>query len=115
MRKVAKIHPTKQPRRPHFIREWAEHRGYTNQSELASTLACDKSTVSRWYDGASPDEESQKRLAALFDCDRDAIFRHPEEDWMWRWFRSRSDDEIKRAKAMLEAAFPLRDKTGTHK
>ena len=108
---IARIHRGKQPKRPHFIQEWAERRGYDTQAELVEALGADKSVVSRWYDGASPGEEWQKKLVALFHCEEpDGIFRHPDEDWLARFFRKRSADEAQRARAMLEAAFPEKDK-----
>lgn len=103
---VDRIHKGKQPRRPHFIPDWAEARGYTSQVELAEALGADKSVVSRWYNGASPGEDWQQKLAALFSCEPESLFRHPEDDWMARFFRDRSMDELKRMKQMLEAAFP---------
>ena len=105
------IHKGRQPNRPHYIREWAEKRGYGTQAELTEALGADKSVVSRWYAGTSPSREWQDRLAALFGCERDGIFRHPDDDWMSRFFRNRSQDELDRMKQMLEAAFPAR-KTG---
>ena len=49
-------------------------------------------------------------LDALVAClqleDRDALFRHPDDDWMARFLRGRSDDEKKRIVTMLQAAFP---------
>jgi hypothetical protein len=110
---ISEIHKGKQPNRPHFIPEWAERRGYKNQADLADALDADKSVVSRWYSGTSPSKEWQKKLSSLFDCERDGIFRHPDDDWIAKFFRDRSDDEIKRMKQMLEAAFPPTRKTGT--
>jgi hypothetical protein len=101
------IHRSKQPNRPHFIPEWAERRGYKNQAELAEALDADKSVVSRWYSGTSPSKDWQTKLVDLFQCEEpDGIFRHPDDDWLAKFFRDRSDDEVERAKALLEAAFP---------
>lgn len=110
MGNVTRIHPSKQPNRPHFIAEWAETRGLP-QSDLADELGADKSTVSRWYGGASPSREWQEKLAALFQVEPESLFRHPSEDWFRRFFENRRKDEIERIKTMLEAAFP--DRTGT--
>lgn len=108
------IHRSKQPNRPHFIPEWAERRGYKSQAELAEALEADKSVVSRWYSGTSPSREWQEKLTALFHCeDREGIFRHPDDDWLTRFFRDRSADELQRMKQMLEAAFPRSKRTGT--
>lgn len=105
---VTRIHKGKQPNRPHFIPQWAELRGYRSQAELAEALGADKSVVSRWYNGASPSSDWQQKLAALFECDDPAdIFRSPNDDWIAKFFRDRPQDEIKRIKQTLEAAFPI--------
>lgn len=106
-----RIHKSKQPRRPHYIQEWAEARGYHTQAELAEQLGADKSLVSRWYSGASPSQEYQERLAGLFECEPESLFRHPDDDWFAKFFRDRSRDELLRIKTTLEAAFPKRDGT----
>jgi transcriptional regulator with XRE-family HTH domain len=99
----------KQHRRPHFIPEWAERRGLA-QGGLANLLGADKSVISRWYGGATPGEEWQTKLADLFGCDREGLFRHPDEEWLTKFFRDRSADEVDRMKQMLEAAFPPKSK-----
>lgn len=111
MSNVTQIHKSKQPRRPHYIREWAEMRGFETQAALAAALDIDKSVVSRWYNSTSPSAEHQERLAALFDCEPEALFRHPDDDWFARFFRGRKKDELERMKTVLEASFPRR--TGT--
>jgi transcriptional regulator with XRE-family HTH domain len=95
----------RQPRRPHYIEEWAIARDFT-QADLARELGADKSLISRWYHGSTPGTEWQAKLAALFECDEEALFRHPDDDWMARFFRNRKREEIERIKRMLEAAFP---------
>ena len=95
----------KQPRRPHYIPEWAEARNM-KQADLARELGVDKSVVSRWYHGTSPGTEWQAKLAALFHCEEESLFRHPDDDWMARFFRNRKREEIERMKQMLELAFP---------
>lgn len=107
---VSRIHKSKQPNRPHFIQEWAEKRNLT-QTDLARELDADKSVISRWYSGTTPSVDYQEKLAALFGCeDRESIFRHPDDDWITRFFRDRSIEEIQRMKQMLEAAFPKKKK-----
>lgn len=110
MSKHATIHSQKQPRRPHFIPEWAEKRNLS-QADLSRELGADKSIVSRWFHGSTPGVEWQERLAALFYCTPDAIFRHPNDDWMKRFFDGRSAEEIEHIKKSLEVTFPK--KTGT--
>lgn len=107
---IPRIHKGKQPRRPHFIQEWAEKRGLS-PTELAQEIGADKSVISRWYSGTSPSVEYQEKLAALFECEPESLFRHPDDDWLSRFFRNRSVEELRRMKQMLEAAFPR--KTGT--
>jgi DNA-binding transcriptional regulator YiaG len=99
------IHPSKQPRRPHHIEDWAKKRGLS-QSELADAIGADKGQVSRWYSGSSPSERWQKKLAAFFGCEPEALFRHPDDDWTARFLEGRSPEEIDRIKDTLKIAFP---------
>lgn len=108
---VTSIHRSRQPRRPHFIEAWAELRGLS-QADLARELGADKSVISRWFSGSTPSVEYQERLAALFGCEPESLFRHPNDDWLARFFASRTSDEVERMKQMLEAAFPTK-RTGT--
>jgi hypothetical protein len=108
MENVFTIHAMKQPRRPHHIVDWAAHRGL-RQVDIVEALGADKSLVSRWFNGATPSKPWQTRLAALFGCeDEEAIFRHPDDDWLARFLRGRPADEIERIKSTLETAFPRR-------
>jgi len=92
--------------RLHYIPEWAERRGLS-QADIARELDVDKSSVSRWFAGSMPTEKWLVPLAALLQVDEIAsLFRHPDDDWLERFFRGRSDDERQRIKATLEAAFP---------
>ena len=110
---LTEIHKSKQPRRPHFIREWAEARGIMSQVDLANELGADKSVVSRWYGGTSPTVEYQEKLAALFHCEPESLFRHPDDDWMAQFLSGRPREEIERIKRTLETAFPKRDGTNS--
>lgn len=105
MANIEHIHRGRQPKRPHHIPDWAELRG-KSQAEIARDLEADKSVVSRWFSGATPSEDWQLKLADYFGCDRESLFRHPNEDWLARFFRDRSNEEVERIKATLEAAFP---------
>lgn len=102
---TTQIHKGKQPRRPHFIPEWAEARNLT-QADLARELGADKSVVSRWFSGTTPGVEWQERLAALFHCEPESLFRHPDDDWFTRFFADRKREDIEKMKQMLEIAFP---------
>ncbi|WP_416349331.1 helix-turn-helix transcriptional regulator [Pararhodobacter sp.] len=104
------IHRSKQPRRPHHIVDWAEKYGHS-QADISAQLDVDKATVSRWFSGSTPNVESQAKLAALFHIEPEALFRHPDDDWLARFLRGRPPEEVERIKSTLEAAFP-RKKTG---
>lgn len=101
---------SKQPRRPHYIEAWAELRNL-KQADLARELGADKGLVSRWFNGSTPGVEWQERLAALFQCEVDDLFRHPNDNWIKRFFEGRSEEEIEHIKRSLEVTFPKR--TGT--
>lgn len=111
-RPVAQIYRNRQPRRPHYIPEWAEARGLT-QADLARELDADKSVISRWFSGTTPSVEWQEKLAALFGVVPEALFRHPDDDWIARFLRGRDPEEVDRIKRTLESAFPP-PKTGSH-
>lgn len=113
MNQVVQIHRGKQPRRPHYVQEWAEARGFDSQAELVEALGADKSTVSRWYSGSSPSVDWQERLAELFACEPESLFRHPDDDWIARFLRDRDREEIERIKRTMESAFPTKARTGT--
>ena len=102
---VHKLHSTRQPKRPHHIPAWAELRSL-KQSQIAEMLGADKSVVSRGFNGTTPGVEWQTKLAELFQCDPEALFRHPDDDWLRRFFQGRSREERERIQATLEAAFP---------
>jgi transcriptional regulator with XRE-family HTH domain len=103
------IHKGRQPRRPHYIAEWAERR-HMSQADLARELGADKSVISRWFAGSTPGTEWQQRLADLFEIEPESLFRSPDDDWLARFFAGRQRDEIERIKQMLEVAFPTKKK-----
>ena len=123
MEKIVQIHYTKQPRRPHYIPDWAKKRGLS-QAKIAREIGADKSLITRWYQGSCPKPDYQERLAALFSIEPEDLFRSPEDNWLKRFFQerrelfdilqARSPDELDRIKGMIEAAFPQRKQgTGT--
>lgn len=95
----------KQGRRPHYIPDWATSAGMS-QADLARAVGADKSNVSNWFSGTTPQEGWQKKLADLFDTTPEGLFRHPDEAWFAEFFSGRPRDEIDRMKATLSAAFP---------
>lgn len=102
---IPTIHKSKQPRRPHYVREWAEKRRM-RPVDLATELNVDKSQVTRWYQGATPNEESLAKLGALFGVEPESMFRDPDEDWLARLLRGRDREEIQRIITTIETAFP---------
>lgn len=95
--------------RRHFIVEWAAKRDL-KKADIARETGADKSLVGRWFDGTLPGPEYLAKLAALFGTEPEGLFRHPDEDWIAKFFRDRSDVDRERIKDLLTLAFP---KTGT--
>lgn len=110
MSNITTIHGKKQGKRPHFLIEWCEKRGIS-KAELAKETGADPGQVTRWFQGSTPSEPWQYILGDFFGCGREGIFRHPDDDWIAKFFKDRSAEEIERAKAMLEVAFPKKNGT----
>ncbi len=105
MSNIARIHQGKTPQRLHFIPEWAEYRGM-KQADIVKGIGADKGLVSKWFAGTVPSDKWIEPLAEALKTDPSGLFRHPDDDWLARFFRQRSADERERAITMLEAAFP---------
>lgn len=110
MEQPKRVQAGKTPQRLHFIAEWAEHR-HLRQADVARELGVDKGLVSRWFAGQLPKTHNIAALAALLDIEPNMLFRHPDEDWLASFFRSRSNEDLERAKQVLDLAFPKRDGT----
>ncbi|WP_377299792.1 helix-turn-helix domain-containing protein [Rhizobium sp. SGZ-381] len=111
MSNVTKIHSGKTPVRIHFIPEWAEHR-HLRQADIASELDVDKSLVSRWFKGVNPKDEYLEALSHLFGTDINGLYRHPDDDWLAKFFRDKTEEQKERAINMLKLMFEA-TKTGT--
>ncbi len=108
MARLVRIHQGKTPPRIHYIAEWAALR-QIKRSQIIKDLGVDKGTVSRWFNGSLPLEKHLIPLAELLAAPEPAsLFRHPDDDWIARFFRERQADERERAIRMLDAAFPRR-------
>jgi hypothetical protein len=103
------IYARRQPRRPHYLRQWMERRHIESQADLAEAIDADKSVVSRWLDEHAPTTpgiEWQQKLGAFFGTEEDPadIFRHPDDDWFSRLVQHNSQERIEQAKKILQAA-----------
>lgn len=111
MTQITRIHSSRKPIRLHYIAEWAAKRGM-RQADIVRQTGVDKSTVSRWFKGTLPSEEHLLMLKELFTLDEVAsLFRDPDDDWLARLFRNRSEEERERILKVIEISFPPR--TGT--
>jgi transcriptional regulator with XRE-family HTH domain len=112
----------KSDRRRHFIPEWAAKRG-VKQADIVREIGADKGAVYRWFaDGVIPTEKYLKPLADFLDADEVVdLFRHPDDDWMAKMFRDKTEQQKEAAIRMLNLFFeqhvdaptPPRSKTGS--
>lgn len=103
------IHGDKTPIRIHFIVEWAEKRNL-KQADIVREIGADKGLVSRWFDGTVPKTEWLEKLAELFGTDVHGLFRHPDDDWLAKLFRDKTQEQRDQAIDMLKLLFK---RTGT--
>lgn len=101
----------RQPRRPHYLRDWVERRNFETDAEFAEAVGADKSVVSRWldeHDPTTPGRDWTKKLGQFFGDEENPadIFSHPDDDWLRKFFKDRERDEIERIKNTMETAFP---------
>lgn len=108
MGNVVTIHTDKDEPRVHFIAEWLEHRELS-QAEIVRELGVNKGTVSKWCSGALPAEDNLRALAAFLEVEPVELFRHPQDDWITRFFMNRSTEQLKQMVATLNAAFPRKE------
>jgi transcriptional regulator with XRE-family HTH domain len=104
MSNITTIHQGKENKRIHYIVEWAEKRQLT-QADIVREIGADKSLVSRWFSGTNPGKEWRPRLEALLDAGEGGLYRHPDDDWLARFFRERSEEEKRKAIELLEMFF----------
>lgn len=96
----------------HFIPEWAERRNL-KQADIVRELDVDKGVVSRWFGGVIPTEKYLKPLADLLGTSITGLFRHPDDDWIAKMFRDRTEEQKEGAIKMLKAFFETMDAQNT--
>lgn len=111
MNNPTRIHIDKEPTRLHFIVEWAEKRGL-RRADIVREIGADKGLVTRWFQGRNPSAEYLEKLAALFGTDVQGLYRHPDDDWLAKFFRDKTEEQKERAIEMLRIFFEEK-KTGT--
>jgi transcriptional regulator with XRE-family HTH domain len=94
------------PKRRHYIAEWAELRG-KKQADIVRELGIEKSVVYRWFaDGVIPTERYLRPLADYLQVDEVvSLFRHPDDDWIARMFRDKTEQQRDAAIEMLKLFF----------
>lgn len=112
MSNIKTIHSDKTPTRIHFIVEWAEKRDLS-QADIVREIGADKGLVSRWFAGKLPKADYLEKLAALFGTDVHGLFRDPEDDWLAKFFRDKTEEQKEQAIDMLRILFKDTDRTGT--
>ena len=107
-------------RGPTFLKEWRKHRKLTLEaaSQRAGMTAGNLSAMERGTQGYT--QAGLEALSQVYECEPGQLlsthpnlhdhFRHPDEDWLVRFFHDRTSDEIERMKRMLEAGFPPKSK-----
>ncbi|WP_429924899.1 helix-turn-helix domain-containing protein [Agrobacterium vitis] len=114
MSNISKIHSGKTPHRLHFIPEWAEKRNL-RQVDIVREVGADKGLVSKWFKGVLPNPEYLESLAALFSTDVSGLFRHPDDDWLSRFFLDKTEEQKEKAISMLKIMFDDQEKQNKSK
>lgn len=83
-----------------------------SRADIARETGADKSLVTRWFAGVLPKPEYLAILAEVFHTDIQGLFRHPDDDWLARFFRNKTEEQKEQAIEMLKVLFKSQ-KTGT--
>lgn len=108
--------------RRHCLPEWMEERGVSapklvellNENATEGEGLIDKSQVYRWMKGQLPHAPTQERIARVLNIvnpitgkvDPKLLQSHPSQAWIYAKVSNRSDDELRRMREVLDAAFP---------
>lgn len=114
------IYDRRQPKRPHYLAEIMEWKD-VERATIIEELGVDKSLVSRWLDENNPSTPGKvwaRKLGIFFasgpeEDDFVDIFTDPAVARFRRLTTGRSQEEIERMLASMEAAFPPQKRTGT--
>jgi transcriptional regulator with XRE-family HTH domain len=106
MAQITRIHSGKNSFRMHYIPEWSEFRGL-RQTDLVEATGLEKSTISRWFKGAMPKtrEHMEAIAVALQLPEPDSFLRHPQDDWMARQLRGKTEEDVERLIDAMRIAF----------
>lgn len=93
----------------HFVAEWAKHRG-KRQVDIVRDLGIDKGLVSKWFKGSVlPGPDHMANLAEYFGAEEPAsLLRDPNDDWLSRFFRDKTEEQKEAAIDMLKLFFKER-------
>lgn len=104
-----RMRKTQQPHRRnlqrHFLKEWRQHRGYT-QEKAAEMLGMDRSNLSKIENSKVPyDQELLELAAEAYRCDvADLLVRDPTQaEAMWSIWHSLKPDQRVTATRLLKA------------
>lgn len=92
-------------RRRHFIREWREHRGLT-QEQLAERIGASGATVSRIEKGDAPyTQDALEAIAYALQCEVvDLLIRNPaDRDAPWSLFETLKPAQKRQAVEVIKA------------
>lgn len=110
MEPAAKRKTEKYGTKTQYLSEWGEKRRI-RQIDLVEITGIDKSLISKWWKKRnSPTKPTHiEALAkALNLADPEAIFRHPDEEWILNFFKLATREEILKAQEVLKVMFPER-------
>lgn len=93
-------------KRRHYIAEWAEKAG-RSQADIVRATGADKGSVSGWFNKDTiPSERYLKPLADFLGAPEVlSLFRHPDDDWLAKMFRDKTDEQRDAAVQMLKIFF----------
>lgn len=78
-----------------------------SQADIVKELGVDKGLVSRWFKGTNPGKEWRPKLEALFEAEEGGLYRHPDDDWLSKFFKDKTAEDKRKAVELLEMFFSV--------